>query len=358
MFRLIIVVLTLTVGYTIFTFLKIENQPDLLKSPFSPSIPPLPIASVIPETKLITPPPAKTLPGEYQVFQTFNNCGPAALSMALSYYGVSQTQQELGYALRPYQIAGGINDDKSVTLEELAQKAEEYGLTAYHRPGGNIELIKLFIGYDIPIIARTLLKKTDDIGHYRVVKGYEGDVIIQDDSLQGKNLRFSQVEFNALWEKFNFEYLVLIPADKKEIAKAILKENFDPMVAWNKAVELSWSQLSKNPADLSARFNLSVAYYNLGEYQKSVDEFEKVENQLPFRTLWYQIEPIRSYERVFEITQRVLNNYNLAFSELYLIRGEIYQKQGNLEKARSEFEKAYFYNKNLPAAKQALDSLN
>src|SRR3989344_1067131 len=43
----------------------------------------------------------KVLTGGTQVFQTFNNCGPAALSMALSYYGIKVSQHELGDILRP-----------------------------------------------------------------------------------------------------------------------------------------------------------------------------------------------------------------------------------------------------------------
>src|SRR3989344_5350984 len=56
---------------------------------------------------------AKVLIGGTQVFQTYNNCGPAALSMALSYYGIKASQHELGDILRPYQQAQGNNDDKT-----------------------------------------------------------------------------------------------------------------------------------------------------------------------------------------------------------------------------------------------------
>ena len=109
--------------------------------------------------------------GGYHIFQTFNNCGPAALSMALRFYGTNVSQAQLGQALRPYQIPGGDNDDKSVTLDELGEKAKEYGLIPYHRPMGNPQIVKQFIANDMPVIARTLTKPTEDIGHYRVIKG-------------------------------------------------------------------------------------------------------------------------------------------------------------------------------------------
>ena len=139
-------------------------------------------------------------------------------------------------------------------------------------------------------------------------------------------------------------------------------ENKDPYVAWQKAVQNSQKQLEENQYDIYARFNLSVALYNIGNYQESVDEFEKVEALLPFRTLWYQIEPIKAYyelgdyQRVFELTEKILNNWNRAFSELYFLRGQIYLKQDNKDTAHQEFEKAVFYNRNFIPAQESINS--
>lgn len=357
---LFLALIIVSIGVTVIAWNKRPTD-NLVSYSITPTQTPTPM----PQISLINPPSSKLLQNDYHIFQTFNNCGPAALSMALSYYGINESQQKLGNDLRPYQVIGGDNDDKSVTLEELAEKSREYGLIPYHRPNGNIELIKLFITYDIPIITRTWTKANEDIGHYRIVKGYneESREIIQDDSLQGKNLSYSYQTFNDLWKGFNYEYLALVASDKIEIAKTILGEDSDEKTAWKQAVLNSEIELQTNPNDIYARFNLSVALYNVGEYQKSVEEFEKVENLLPFRTLWYQIEPIQAYyelenfERVFQITDRVLDNYNRAFSELYLIRGNIYLKQENRGAARQEFEKAVFYNSNLKKAQACLSVL-
>ena len=326
---------------------------------------PSPTISPTPQIILESPPINKILANDYHIFQTFNNCGPAALSMALSYYGINISQQELGNEVRLWQNPQGDNDDKSVTLEELGNKAKFFGLIPYHRPNGNIGLLKKFITYDLPVVARTLTNLDEDIGHYRVIKGYndETEQLIQDDSLQNKNLWFTYEDFFLLWKRFNYEYLVLVPKDKKAIAEMILGENQDGKFAWKKAANQAKKQLETNPDDIYARFNLSVALFNTGNYQGSTVEFEKVENQLPFRTLWYQIEPIQAYyelgnyQRVFEITDRILNNWNLAFSELYYLRGQIYQKQGEIESARQEYEKAVFYNRNFKPAQDALTLL-
>ena len=354
----------LVLGGILFIALKSGSVDNPVTSPLFPSVI-APTVSPTSQPQLINPPQSKVLDNDYHVFQTFNNCGPAALSMALSYYGINVSQLVLGDELRPYQNPQGDNDDKSVTLEELGEKAKDFDLIPYHRPNGNIDLIKLFLAYDIPVLARTLTKINEDIGHYRVVKGYNDETqqIIQDDSLQNKNLWFSYDDFSLLWKQFNFEYLVLVPQDKEKIAEVILGEDKDPKVAWGKAATNARQQLVINPNDTYARFNLSVALYNIGNYQESVDEFEKVAPQLPFRTLWYQIEPIKAYyelghyQRVFEITDKILNNWNRAFSELYFIRGQIYQKQGSIEAARQEFEKAVFYNQHFKPAKDELQLL-
>ena len=237
--KLIALVIALTVISIVAVVIIVASSPTNTLPPISPS--PTQAPTPTPTIILAQPTINKILNNDYHTFQSFNNCGPAALSMALSYYRINETQQKLGQDLRPYQVPGGDNDDKSVTLEELAEKSKEYGFIPYHRPNGNIETIKLFITYDIPIITRALLHENEDIGHYRVIKGYGSaeQNIIQDDSLQGKNLRYSYKDFNALWRQFNYEYLVLVPQDKVEIAEAILKEDADAKIAWHKAVPLS-----------------------------------------------------------------------------------------------------------------------
>lgn len=310
-------------------------------------------------------PDQKVLENKYHIYQSFNNCGPASLSMTLSYYNIQISQDELGRELRPYQNPQGDNDDKSVTLEEMGVKAKDYDLVPYHRPHGDITLLKKFIANDIPVITRTWLETNDDIGHYRVVKGYDDRTkeIIQDDSYQGPNLRYSYEEFNELWSKFNYEYLVLVPSEKQDITERILGDEADKKIAWMHAKENALQELEVDPENVTSRFNLSVAYYHLGQYEDAIREYEAVASRLPFRTLWYQIEPLQAYyevgnyEKVFEITDNILNNQNRAYSEAYIIRGDSYNKQGETESARQEYVKAVYYKNNSDAARQRLESL-
>lgn len=318
----------------------------------------LPTPSVEPTTILeevvITVPTRKVLSNNYHVFQTFNNCGPASLSMALSYYGINVSQKTLGDSIRPYQNPAGDNDDKSVTLYELAEKSKEYNLIPYYRPNGTVEIIEQFIAIDIPVVTRTWLKPNDDIGHYRVVKGYNQntDTLIQDDSLQGKNLEYSYGDFNEVWDKFNYEFLVLVPNEKETEAKKILGNLIDEKNAWEETVKTANEYLNRYPNDINMRFNLSVAYYNAGNIDQSISEFEKIENKLPQRTLWYQIEPILAYYKVgdyrsvIRLSDRVLNNENMAFSELHYLKSLAYSKMGEDTLSRESNSKVEIYNRN------------
>lgn len=324
-----------------------------------------PSPAEIQEVNLKKPPSKKTINNDYFVIQTFNNCGPASLSMMLSYFGINIDQQELAAQLRPYNNENGDNDDKSVTIPEMANKAQEYDLITFHRPGGDTKLIKQFITYDIPVLTRTWLSLGEDIGHYRIIKGFDDEekVIIQDDSYQGKNLLFSYDDFDTLWSKYNYEYMVAVPKDKKKIAEKIIGRNLDEEFAWKQALSRSEKELAENPEDVYARFNAAIASYYLNDYKRTVEEYEKIENQLPFRTLWYQKEPIDAYfrlgkyERVLNITSSILNNENRAFSELYMLRGKIFQSQGQNDLAAEEFENAVKYHNRMEEARLALSSM-
>jgi hypothetical protein len=62
--------------------------------------------------------------------------------------------------------------------------------------------------------------------------------------------------------------------------------------------------------------------------------------------------------QVFTITGSILNYGNRAFSQIYILRGEIDKKQGNVAAAKAEFEKAVYCNTNLKAAQDALHSVS
>jgi tetratricopeptide (TPR) repeat protein len=304
----------------------------------------------------------------YYIGQSFNNCGPAALSMDLSFYGVDVSQEALADILRPDHNETGTNDEKSTPPEDLAAQAEQYdGLIAYYRPAGNIDLLKKLVAAGFPVMVRTLYKPTDMVAHYRVIKGYDdttGD-IIDEDGFQGPNVHYTYNDFLSLWKYYNYEYIVLTPPSKQAQLEAILGSEVSSQSSWQLAAQNAEADIAYDSSDVLATFNLSVADYYLGDYADSVKEFEAAQatGQLPPDMLWYQIEPIESYyelgqyDKVFSLSQGVFDQGDIAVPELYVLRGQSYEKQGNTTAAKAQFELALQYNKNLQSAKDALAAL-
>ena len=225
--------------------------------------------------------------------------------------------------------------------------------------------MKTFTTNGIPIVVKTWLHVNDDIGHFRIVRGFDESkkVIIQDDSFEGPNKKISYFDFLSMWQPFNYTYIIVYTQEQKDLVSAIIGEEMDENVAWGNALTKAKKELELDPENVYPYFNMSTSYYHLGNFNKSVEEFEQVESQIPRRMLWYQIEPIQAYKelgnyaRVFQITDNILANGNRAFSELYQLRGEIYIAQGNKEKAQEQFELAILYNQNFEPAKLSLESL-
>ena len=298
------------------------------------------------------------------VYQTFNNCGPATLSMIFSWLGKNVSQGELGDKMRPYQNSEGDNDDKTIFTYEFVNWANEYGFEGVSRVNGDIELLKTFTANGIPVVVKTWLHVGEDIGHFRIVRGFDDSkkVIIQDDSYEGPNKKISYFDFLSMWQPFNYAYIIVYSSSQKDLVEAIIGEEMDENISWQNALFRAEKEAELDPENVYPWFNISTAQYHLGNLQSSVEAFEKVENLLPRRMLWYQIEPIQAYQdlkdydRVFQIVEKILNGGNRAFSEIYLIRGEIYLSQGNSARAKEEFEKAILYNENSKDAKKSLNS--
>ncbi len=358
--------LFLVIG-AVFVYLRFFRQPPPLEEKFVVEELPAPVVSpeASPSITLAQPGEKALLPGTKIAYQTFNNCGPATLSMILSFYDINKTQKELGDGMRPYQNPQGDNDDKTIFPHEFVAWVEKFGLKAIYLPNGSLELIKLFLTNEIPVVVKTWLRSNEDIGHFRIIRGFDesAKALIDDDSYFGPNRRISYFDFMSMWQPFNYAYISVYKPEKEEIVMAILGQDQDSSVAYWKAINRAQKENQLDPDNIYPVFNLATSYYHVSEYEKSVAEFEKVESRLPRRMLWYQIEPILAYkelgnyDRVFEISNWLFEHGNRAFSELYQIRGEIYLEKGDKEAAKREFELALQYNKNFQPAKDALQAL-
>lgn len=269
--------------------------------------------------------------------------------MALSYVGISQSQEVLGNRLRPYQIPNGDNDDKSVRIEEIVVDArEQFGMNPYYRPNGSVELLKTLVQANFPVVLRVWLNDTEDIGHYILVRGYDdskGEIIF-DDSYYGADRRVSYQTLNRRWEAFSYSLMVIASENQRQEVELLLGELESEQRAWVLLKERHEGYLESR----YRTFNQAVAAYYLGDYRQSIELYESVAGALPRRMLWYQLEPIYAYEKlrekdkVFAITDAILRDQNRAFHELYVIRGRVLLRDGDIEGARKEVDLALRYN--------------
>lgn len=328
-----------------------------------------PTKDVTPNQLKLNLPQAYKIPQKKHLYQTFNNCGPATLTMLLSYYGVSADQNTLGKQMRPYQNPQGDNDDKAVFADEFVYWAENYGqkvnLKSLTRANGSLELLKLFISHDIPVVTTNLLNQNEDIGHFLLIRGYDNNKqqLTADDSYYGPNRKYGYYDFMSLWQPFNYVYVIAYTDSQSDVVKQILGEEIDEKTAWKNTITRAQKESNLTPESIYPVFNMSTAYFHVGDYQNSIKYFEQVENKLPRRMLWYQIEPLQAYQalgkhdKLLPLIQNILDNGNRAFSELYYMRGEIYLEQEKPDQARKEFEQALFYHQGYKKAEDALSNL-
>jgi hypothetical protein len=102
-------------------------------------------------TPLFTPTPIPErveLPVTGWEKQDWNNCGPAALSVYLKYYGWEGDQFSISNVLKPTR------EDRNVNVEELVYYARNYAgwLQTLYRVGGDVEMLKELIAAGIPVL--------------------------------------------------------------------------------------------------------------------------------------------------------------------------------------------------------------
>lgn len=339
---------------------------------------PLPINTPSPgidvtPTATFTPiPDSVILSGITHEYQSFNNCGPANLSMLLSYWGWEGDQRDTKAVLRPN------DDDANVMPEEMLAFIEENtNLSAILRFGGDIDLIKQLIAAGFPVIIELGHHPPNDwwMGHYVVVSGYDDTLgaFITQDSLIMPDL---PVTYNELethwWRDFNHVYLVAYPPEKEGEIKSILESNFDFSENLQETLLKTESELGL----LTGR-DLFFAYLNQAETLTRTGRFEEAvvvfdmafnlyntldEEVRPWRVLWYRVGAYQAYyntgryQTVIDLVKTTLSMLNKrGLEESHYWRGMAYEALGENDKAKVDYEIALQLR---PTFQDALDALS
>jgi tetratricopeptide (TPR) repeat protein len=301
------------------------------------------------------------LPGAKWIAQTFNNCGPATTSMVLQYFGYTVNQNETKAALRTN------SDDKNVFTYEMADYLRsQYNIESKLLYNGNIALLKKLVANGFYVVVEDWLHPNEDIGHVTIIRGFDDEkgVLIADDSYIGINITYPYEEFDQTqWKAFNREYLPVYRLGNEKLLKDIIGSAWDTKTMYQQAIGVAQSEISKNPNDMYAWFNLGTSAYGIGDYQLAKEAFEQSRSLgWPKRMLWYQIQPIQTYnalgeyQKALELTQLALWS-NDSFAEAHVEAAIAYKGLGNTSKAREEIQIALNYAPDLAKAKNFLDSL-
>jgi tetratricopeptide (TPR) repeat protein len=302
-------------------------------------------------------PPEIALGRVHHEYQTWNNCGPATISMALSYFGHAGGQAAAARRLKPDP------NDKNVSPQELARYAGEEGFGAIVRINGRLDLLKRLLALGLPVVVETWFvpEPGDEMGHYRVLTGYsdQDGRFIAADSYNGPEVSLTYEEFDDLWRVFDRVYVVVYPPELQGLAHGAIGEDVDDATMYRAAVQRAQQEVTAT-GDVFGWFNMGTALLGLGDTAGASSAYDRARAQgLPWRMLWYQHGPFEAYsaegrwEDVAALAQANLANAsNLEESHYWL--GRARAARGDIEGARASWQRAQELNPLYEAAAEAL----
>ncbi len=312
-------------------------------------------------------PPTARIFGLTHQQQTWNNCGPATITMALSYYGWPEEQAYAASYLKPNR------EDKNVSPQELVDFVnEQTGVRATMRMGGNLNLLKTLIASGFPVIVERgmMFEANDWLGHYQALISYDDtlDIFYAYDSFMGTGpndagVTESYARMDADWRQFNRTFIVVYQTEQAAALRALLGNLADEESAAAHAFSVAQQEAEANPTDAYAWFNMGTSLVALGDYRRAANAYaQSMRHNLPWRMLWYQFGPFEAFYETGQYDQVMsLVNINLnqaeEVEETFYWRGRVYAAQGETSRARADFNRVLALNPNFEAARVALNQL-
>lgn len=282
-------------------------------------------------TPTITPTPLPAsafLKGVKAEPQAWNNCGPATLSMYLSYWHWSGTQLDIAPVVKP-------NDrDKNVMpyeLQDFVLNNTEY--QAIIRVGGDLQTLKALVNAGFPV----MIEKGFDVagegwmGHYELVIGYDdatSEFKTQDSyfliSKPGTtSFSISYDDLYRNWRAFDYVFLLVFPQEKQNDVLNLL----GPLADEKAAIQIAHDRAQADTTTLTdardqffAWFDLGSSLVNQQSYTDAATAYDRAytiypsisDAERPWRVMWYQTGPYFAYY----YTGRYQDVINLATTTL------------------------------------------
>ena len=337
---------------------------------------PSPTASPTPQP---TPLPTQALlPGIDHEYQKWNNCGPANLSMSLSFWGWDGNQMTAAAYLKPNPR------DKNVMPYEMADYVNsQTGLKALSRIGGTQELLKRLIAAGYPVILETGFEDPREnsdfegwMGHYEVVNAYddqEEKFYIQD-SFLGPRISSTYQDLQSRWRAFNYTLILTYPPEKEQEVLALLGPYQNELHGQQQAAAIASEEifaLSGRPK-FFAWFNRGSSLVALDDYGGAAAAYDEAfavyaqlgEKKRPWRMMWYQTGPYwayyytgRHYDVIDLATQTIEAAFEPAIEESFYWRARSKEALGDISGAINDLNKALKWNPNFEIAQFHLNRL-
>lgn len=353
-----------------------EVEPTATPAPTNTPAPtPTPTPSPTP-----TPlPTAARVEGLANIPQTFNNCGPANLTIVLNHLGDDRTQATVAEYLKPNA------QDRNVSPWQISDYVNEFtALSSTVHSGGTMEMLKALIAAGFtPVIEKGADFEDGEgwYGHYLTLFAYD-DAVEEFTAMDtyaipwapdGSTFSYDEIEEN--WRAFNYTFYVVYEPFREDEVFAIVGDTLlDELTMWQAVVARAEADIARNQEDPFAWFNLGTAWTEIGSltgdaaaYEQGASAYDQARRiGLPGRMLWYQFRPylayfkLGRYQDVIDLAQATLNGPKEGgrwVEETYYWLGNALVGIADFDGAADAYTEALKVNENFYYAQWALDSL-
>jgi hypothetical protein len=241
-----------------------------------PVVASLPLRALAPAESLPTPkeaPAAAQFDEMRHVWQSLNNCGPAAVVMALSTFGIDESQEVARLALRGPDVRRGMGPQG---VDPWVK--ENFGLRSMWRNNGTNALLKQLLANGFaPMVTQWMQDTTvSRIAHWRTVRGYDDakGVFYVNDSMLGNFVPLSYDWFQRNWQSFAYRYMVIYKPEDERLLKAIIGKDWSDTYVRQAMYDRTKREALEQETNLAWLAFGEAAYAN-GMFEDAVTAFEK-----------------------------------------------------------------------------------
>jgi hypothetical protein len=221
----------------------------------------------------VSAPASVIFPEMKHVWQSLNNCGPAAVVMALSHLGVDVDQETARLALRGADVRRGMGPQGVGPWVK-----QNWDLRSTWRNNGTNEILKILVANGFaPMVTQWMQDPwVSRVSHWRTVRGYDDakSVFYVNDSMLGNQVALSYDFFARNWQSFSYRYMVIYKPEDEKLLKAIVGDQWNDMIMRRSLYERTKTDALAQNTNF-AWLAYGEAAYSYGMFEEAVMAFEK-----------------------------------------------------------------------------------